>query len=321
MNTFKNLNIGKIAFVFATLFLVTLTSCSENQVEDNNSSEASETTAIIIQKLHDTVSGTLLNRSATNSTSTGDDVDQRLEFDFCFNFMYPITLTYNNGTDVVVTDSVQLATIAASITSTQYINGIVFPFDIETTSGIVTINNETDFQSSINSCDTDNDGIPNHEDTDDDNDGIIDTHEDVDGDGNELNDDTDGDNIPNCQDTDDDGDGVDTADEDLDGDGDPTNDDTDGDGIPNCQDTDDDGDGVDTADEDNDHDGSSSNDDSDGDGTPDYLDTDSDNDGIHDGDDNDADGDGVDDDQEGGNDNDGEGNEDDNDGEDDGDNG
>ena len=287
MNTFKNLNIGKIAFVFATLFLVTLTSCNKDQVEDNNSSEPSETATIIIQKLHDTVPGTLLNRSATNSTSTGDDVDQRLEFDFCFNFMYPITLTYNNGTDVVVTDSVQLAAIAASITSTQYVNGIVFPFEIETTSGIVTINNETDFQSSINSCDTDNDGTPNHEDTDDDNDGIIDTHEDMDGDGNELNDDTDGDN------------------------------------IPNCQDTDDDGDGVDTADEDNNHDGSTTNDDSDGDGTPDYLDTDSDNDGVEDGDDNDADGDGVDDDQEGGNDNDGEDGdgEDDNDGEDDGDNG
>ncbi len=115
---------------------------------------------------------------------------------------------------------------------------------------------------------------------DTDGDGILDTDEDLDGDGDPNNDDTDGDGIPNYLDEDDDGDGVDTADEDLDGDGDPTNDDTDGDGIPDYLDTDDDGDGVDTIDEDVNGNGDPIDDDTDGDSIPDYLDEDDDGDGI-----------------------------------------
>ncbi|WP_298782176.1 tandem-95 repeat protein, partial [uncultured Polaribacter sp.] len=166
---------------------------------------------------------------------------------------------------------------------------------IETTPESGTTTNDT--------IDTDEDGIPNFQDTDDDGDGIETVDEDVDSDGDPTNDDTDGDGIPNYLDTDDDGDGVDTADEDVDQDGDSTNDDTDGDGIPNYLDTDDDGDGVDTADEDVDSDGDSTNDDTDGDGTPNYLDTDDDGDGIdtvdednnNNGDlsDDDSDGDGI----------------------------
>jgi hypothetical protein len=68
---------------------------------------------------------------------------------------------------------------------------------------------------------------------DSDGDGVLDSVEDLNGDGDPTNDDTDMDGIPNYLDTDDDGDGVDTADEDTNGDGDPTNDDLDGDQIPN----------------------------------------------------------------------------------------
>ncbi|TVZ55227.1 CHU domain-containing protein [Lutibacter sp. Hel_I_33_5] len=128
--------------------------------------------------------------------------------------------------------------------------------------------------------DTDGDGRPDFQDADDDGDGVDTTEEDIDNNGDSINDDTDGDGTPDYLDTDDDGDGVDTVDEDIDNDGDPTNDDTDGDGTPDYLDTDDDGDGVDTVDEDTDNDGDPTNDDTDGDGTPDYLDTDDDGDGV-----------------------------------------
>jgi gliding motility-associated-like protein len=101
--------------------------------------------------------------------------------------------------------------------------------------------------------------------TDSDGDGVIDSDEDINGNGDLTDDDTDGDGIPNYLDPDDDGDGVPTKDEDVNKDGDPTNDDTDGDGIPNHLDEDDDGDGKSTEEE--------GTGDSDGDGTPDYLDT------------------------------------------------
>jgi len=86
--------------------------------------------------------------------------------------------------------------------------------------------------------DSDEDGVPNYFDVDDDNDGVLTKEEDVDNDDNPLNDDTDNDEIPNYLDDDDDNDGILTIDEDADGDGNPTNDDTDDDGIPDYLDSD-----------------------------------------------------------------------------------
>lgn len=86
---------------------------------------------------------------------------------------------------------------------------------------------------------------------------------------------------PCMQDTD--GDGIYDTFEDVNHDGDITNDDTDGDGQVNYLDIDDDGDGIYSANEDNDLDGNHiSNDslDTDGDGIYNYLDTDDDNDGL-----------------------------------------
>ncbi len=71
-----------------------------------------------------------------------------------------------------------------------------------------------------------------------DNDWVINSDEDIDGDGIVGNDDTDGDRVPDYLDPDDDGDGVLTKEEDANGDGDPRNDDTDGDGIPDYLDKD-----------------------------------------------------------------------------------
>ena len=67
---------------------------------------------------------------------------------------------------------------------------------------------------------------------DNDNDGVLNKDEDLDGDGDVIDEDTDGDLMANFVDPDDDGDGTLTKNEDANGDGDPTNDDTDGDGTP-----------------------------------------------------------------------------------------
>ena len=73
---------------------------------------------------------------------------------------------------------------------------------------------------------------------DHDNDWVSSKDEDVDNDGDLLNDDTDEDGNANFMDDDDDGDGILTKDEDANGDGNLFNDDTDGDGIPNFLDKD-----------------------------------------------------------------------------------
>ena len=73
---------------------------------------------------------------------------------------------------------------------------------------------------------------------DHDNDSILSSKENYDGDNNVKNDDTDKDGVPDYLDPDDDGDGVLTKNEDANGDGNPLNDDTDGDGVPDYLDAD-----------------------------------------------------------------------------------
>ncbi|MCH4552743.1 hypothetical protein [Aestuariibaculum lutulentum] len=90
--------------------------------------------------------------------------------------------------------------------------------------------------------------------TEDDNDGIPAILEDINGNGDLTDDDTDNDGIPNYLDLDDDGDNIRTIDENPDPNGDDNLEDaqdTDGDGIPDYLDADDDGDGVNTRDEEN----------------------------------------------------------------------
>ena len=65
-----------------------------------------------------------------------------------------------------------------------------------------------------------------------DNDGVYDIDEDINGNGNLLDDDTDQDGIPNYQDEDDDNDGINTADEVYGSNTNPMDQDSDGDGIP-----------------------------------------------------------------------------------------
>lgn len=111
--------------------------------------------------------------------------------------------------------------------------------------------------------DTDQDGVPDYLDKDDDGDGLSTDSENYNG-GSPKDDDTDKDGIPDYLDADDDGDGIPTQQEGLK--------DTDKDGLYDYRDTDDDGDGIPTKDE-----GSK---DTDADGIPNYLDTDDDGDGL-----------------------------------------
>lgn len=180
----------------------------------------------------------------------------------------------------------------------------------------VTIGGDLEYRDIIVGVDTDDDGIANATDIDDDNDGIPDI---IESGGNVPDGDEDGDGTPNYRDTSDDGDAGDgsTTDyTDTNADGIPDVYDTDGDGVPNHLDIDADNDGIPDNIEaqttlgyvaptaaDTDGDGladvydpdctgancsgvtgvdlSTPNDD-DGDTTPDYLDSDSDGDGTPD---------------------------------------
>jgi len=89
-----------------------------------------------------------------NSSPAGNII-----FDFCFDFVYPITLSYNTGASVTVNDLDGLVNVIISSTDQLFINGIAFPFDVETfddsTGSVVvqTINNEAEFINLLDNCD------------------------------------------------------------------------------------------------------------------------------------------------------------------------
>ena len=52
-------------------------------------------------------------------------------FDFCFDFVYPIDLIFNTGAIVTVNSLEELVAIYTGSTDDLFINGIVFPFQVE----------------------------------------------------------------------------------------------------------------------------------------------------------------------------------------------
>lgn len=247
--------------IFSLLITLFMFSCSQTQDEILDPTQTANLEKSITAKIVSENVQTHVKSDGTFNNPTNPE--SSIRFDFGFNFVYPITLNYNNGTQVVINGISDLAKVVTTMTTTNYVDGIAFPFTVITNDNVQkTITNESEFEALIKSHDTDHDTIPNYTDTDDDNDGALDTAEDANHDG------------------------------------DSTNDDADNDGDANYQDTDSDNDGVNDQHEDNDGDGNATNDDSDNDGNPDYTDTDSDNDGQDDGTDTDDDNDGTNDDSE-----------------------
>ncbi|WP_196885307.1 T9SS type A sorting domain-containing protein [Aureivirga sp. CE67] len=131
----------------------------------------------------------------------------------------------------ILTEDYQLENTTYSIHTTladaeSNVNPLSFPLNIENSTQELFVNIDGNILTLVvNAIDCDN--------SDDDNDGVVSSTEDLNGNGILTDDDTDGDGIPNYLDTDDDNDGVLTVDEDTNENGDPTDDDDDNDEIPN----------------------------------------------------------------------------------------
>jgi len=81
-----------------------------------------------------------------------------LVFDFCFEFIYPLSLSYNNQVIVTVNSIEELINVIINSSQELYIDGVVFPFDVtlydvESNELVVqTINNEEEFSNLIADC-------------------------------------------------------------------------------------------------------------------------------------------------------------------------
>lgn len=149
----KNFKLFFLSLVFIAGFL---TSCSnEDSVVEEQ--DIDQTEAI-------TESLTQLARQfdAEGDLMPMENPSGNIVFDFGFDFVYPLNLSFNNGTTVTVNSLDELIDIIINSTEDLYVDGIEFPFDVEVYNEdtnsieVITINNEDDFFDLLDSLDWDN---------------------------------------------------------------------------------------------------------------------------------------------------------------------
>lgn len=148
----RNFKLFLLSFALIAAFF---TSCTNDEpvVEEQNIDESASITASLSQlSLQFNTQGNMI----PNQNPTGNIV-----FDFCFDFVYPLDLSYNNGTTVTVNSLEDLVQVMINSTNDLFVNGIAFPFDVETYDDdadaivVVTINNEDEFADLLEDCDFD----------------------------------------------------------------------------------------------------------------------------------------------------------------------
>ena len=146
----------KLSIFSVLIVLLAFTSCTNEEtiVDTQQNTEESESIT------------TTLGRLSQQYDENGN-VDQtnnpagNIVFDFCFDFVYPIELSFNTDTTVTVNSLDELIDIYSSSTENLFINGIAFPFQVETYNEnsnaleIETINNEDEFFSLLEECNFD----------------------------------------------------------------------------------------------------------------------------------------------------------------------
>ena len=94
-------------------------------------------------------------RYALNQIKKDNGIDGRNALaTSCFNFVYPLRLTYNNGTDVTVSSFDGLLNLLSSENQYLYIDAISFPFEVASNAGgqPLPIFDETGFQNILDNC-------------------------------------------------------------------------------------------------------------------------------------------------------------------------
>ena len=126
----------KILVLLLAFTTVTFYSCSDSNPIENES----------------TAQKSIALRTVLNELKSANNISGRLTNPFCFDFVYPITFSYNNGTAVTVATFEGLLDVLSNESSNLYIEGIVFPFQVTGNGAITTINNEEEFTALVQSC-------------------------------------------------------------------------------------------------------------------------------------------------------------------------
>jgi hypothetical protein len=142
-----------IKFIFGILLILVISFACTN--DDSNIELAEVHQSISIQN----ALNQLRNYYHEDGTINEDmNPTNNLVFDFCFEFVYPLSLSYNNEVIVTVNSIDELVSVIINSSQELYIDGVVFPFDVtlydvESNELVVqTINNEEEFSNLIAGC-------------------------------------------------------------------------------------------------------------------------------------------------------------------------
>jgi hypothetical protein len=93
--------------------------------------------------------------AAKLAVSSNDDTTDDGAPELCFDFVYPITLSYNTGETVIVNSLDEIIELLQLETNDVFLNGIAFPFQVEyfAQNLIITVENENGFEALNISCD------------------------------------------------------------------------------------------------------------------------------------------------------------------------
>ncbi|MBT3873176.1 MAG: hypothetical protein HOF75_11165 [Flavobacteriaceae bacterium] len=141
----------KLLFFSFLMSAIVLSSCSSDEFLDIPDMHESPSIKIALDQL---------NKLYNNDGTAIEEANPSgyLIFDFCFEFIYPISLMYNNGSIITINNNGEIVELLINFTSNLHIVGIEFPFNVEIynpeTNEIepLTITTENEFANLLTSC-------------------------------------------------------------------------------------------------------------------------------------------------------------------------
>ncbi|MBT3587390.1 MAG: hypothetical protein HN507_01945 [Flavobacteriaceae bacterium] len=145
----------KILFYSLLISTIALTSCTNDNSIEVPDMQESRSTQLALNHL--------INLYTDNGTAIESmNPTGHLIFDFCFEFVYPINLLYNNGSIITITSNEELIEVLINMSDQLHIVGIEFPFNVKVYNPetneiqLLTITNEIEFTNLLASCFFDN---------------------------------------------------------------------------------------------------------------------------------------------------------------------
>jgi hypothetical protein len=131
----------KILFLLLVVSVAGFYSCTDNDPIEN---EIVTTKSVALR--------TTLNELKKVNNISGRNADTPQDQLVCFQFVFPLTLSYNDGTVITVASEQGLLDILAAETETLFIIGIAFPFQVQQQGAVLTIEDETAFFALVEGC-------------------------------------------------------------------------------------------------------------------------------------------------------------------------